>query len=295
MSNNDAQPSDHSHPLTTIGVPTRNGALTLKHALESACDQDYPNLEIVISDNASEDATHDIAARFGDSDSRIRIIRQVKPLTMLQNHRAVWNEGRGKYFVWLADDDRLDRSFISTCVSALEADPQAVLAFGDVVAFTDYVSMSDADLLPFYDFTTRGQSRWRRLAKNRHSGYEIKGVLRRDILEGFGWHEHTVSPDWPLLTYLMLSGEIVSAPGARLCSGYPVPKTGSDRAHDQSFSAIERFPTAKLSWRCGLAALEASKMQGRRGRVLVDAGITFASLLWFNKRAILNQALGRPR
>lgn len=278
-------------PLVTIGIPTRNGARTVAHAIRSACEQDYPNLEIVVSENASEDQTADVVSEFARNDPRVRIIKQQKSLTMLANYRAAWEAARGEYFMWLADDDLIERSFISHCVKALEGLPDAVLAFGEVIGFSDYADLSDAAPLPLYDFDTRGQSSWRRLVKDRHSGYEIKGLFRRDLLLHFGWYEHTVSPDWPQLTFLMIAGEVVFVPQATLFSGANIPETGADRARAQSFATIERFPTATLSWRCGLAARDAARLRGERRIVLADAAVTFCSLLWVNRRWLVPRLL----
>ena len=44
-------------PLVTVGIPTYNRASALTRALESVLAQDYTNLEVVISDNASTDDT----------------------------------------------------------------------------------------------------------------------------------------------------------------------------------------------------------------------------------------------
>ena len=59
-------------PLVTIGVPVRNGEDFLAEALDSALAQEYPNLEILISDNASVDATPDICRRYAEADPRVR-------------------------------------------------------------------------------------------------------------------------------------------------------------------------------------------------------------------------------
>ncbi len=283
------------HPLVSIGIPTRNRARTLPLAIHSAQRQHYPNLEIVVSDNASDDTTPDILAAVANEDERVRYVRQSRPLTSLQNHRAVWREAKGAYFAWLADDDLLDPEFVPRLIAALEAAPHAVLAFGDIVAFTDYEGLSDAVPFPYYDFATNEQPAWRRLWKNRHGGYEMKGLFRREVLEGFGWYDHTVSPDWPLVTYLMLSGEIIKVPGATMYNGSTEPKSGSDRAREQSFSEIERFPTARVSWRSGLAARDAAARLGRRRWVPLDAAITFASLLWVNRHELVPNAIAPIR
>ncbi len=46
--------SRESNPLVTIGIPTYNrGDRYLRQAVQSGLAQTYPNLEIVVSDNAS--------------------------------------------------------------------------------------------------------------------------------------------------------------------------------------------------------------------------------------------------
>ena len=57
-----------SRPLVSIGVPVFNGEAGLARSLDSLLNQDYPNLEIVVSDNGSTDATWQIAERY----SRVR-------------------------------------------------------------------------------------------------------------------------------------------------------------------------------------------------------------------------------
>ena len=54
---------DFSRPLVSIGVPTYNGTAGLEKAVRSALDQQYPNLEITISDNASDDGTRAMIER----------------------------------------------------------------------------------------------------------------------------------------------------------------------------------------------------------------------------------------
>jgi len=67
----------------TIVIPTRSRYETLRHAVRSALNQDYPNLEVLISDNCSDDATPKIANEFNDE--RVRYIRTPRRLGMSQN------------------------------------------------------------------------------------------------------------------------------------------------------------------------------------------------------------------
>ena len=62
-------------PLVSIGLPTYNRATSLGRAVESALTQDYRNIELIVSDNASTDETETLCAEFCRRDSRVRYLR----------------------------------------------------------------------------------------------------------------------------------------------------------------------------------------------------------------------------
>ncbi|MBK8523305.1 MAG: glycosyltransferase family 2 protein [Betaproteobacteria bacterium] len=119
-------------PLVTIGMPIRNGDPYFERALASVLAQDYPNLEIVVSDNGSTDGTAEILARAAATDPRIRVFRQSEMLTAFDNFAWVLRQARGLYFMWAAHDDLRPANYVSSLVASLQAYPEAVLAFGDL-------------------------------------------------------------------------------------------------------------------------------------------------------------------
>lgn len=103
-------PSDP--PLVTVGIPTYNRAgQTLPAALESALAQDYPHVEIVVSDNCSSDNTPQLVASY--SDRRVRYLRQKVNIGPTSNYKACLEAARGVYFLLLHDDDLIDGDLIS--------------------------------------------------------------------------------------------------------------------------------------------------------------------------------------
>jgi len=119
-----------SGPLVTIGIPTRNRVSLLERAVGSALAQQHVELEVVVSDNASTDATAALCERLAASDDRVRVIRHESDIGPERNFRAVLAAARGSYFMWLADDDWLDPGYAAACVSALELAPDHALACG---------------------------------------------------------------------------------------------------------------------------------------------------------------------
>lgn len=106
-------------PLVSILIPTFNRAMLLKRAVESVLKQDYPNIEIIISDNASEDNTTDIVNSF--SSEKIKYIKREKNIGAVLNGIEGYKNVSGKYYMLLCDDDYLvSNTFISNSVEVME-------------------------------------------------------------------------------------------------------------------------------------------------------------------------------
>jgi glycosyltransferase involved in cell wall biosynthesis len=106
-----------SRPLVTVAIPTYNRANGyLRQALESALGQTYENLEILVSDNCSTDETATLVHSL--SDSRIRYVRHPVNMGANNNFNFCIQEARGKYFLFLHDDDLIDPEFVEICVRA---------------------------------------------------------------------------------------------------------------------------------------------------------------------------------
>lgn len=110
-----------AEPLVTIAIPTYNRADGyLREALASALAQDYQHLEIVVVDNASQDATPAYVASIADQ--RLRYIRNPKNLGVNGNFNACVDHARGEYVLVLHDDDSIDPDFVTCCMNALRDD-----------------------------------------------------------------------------------------------------------------------------------------------------------------------------
>jgi glycosyltransferase involved in cell wall biosynthesis len=118
----------------SVGVPVFNGAASLSTALNNILDQTVRDIEIIISDNASTDATAEICRDITSRDPRIRYFRQPQTINATENFRFVLSQARAPYFMWAAHDDTRDLDYIEKLLRALEDNPNAVLAFGDVRA-----------------------------------------------------------------------------------------------------------------------------------------------------------------
>ena len=75
-------------PNVSIGLPVHNGERYLDETIKLILGQTYPDLELIISDNGSTDATSKICQRFADRDERVRYFRSA------ENRGAAWNFNR---------------------------------------------------------------------------------------------------------------------------------------------------------------------------------------------------------
>jgi len=112
------------NPLVSIGIPTYNRANSyLKQALKSAVDQTYRNIEIIVSDNCSQDDTESVVMGFHDP--RIRYYKQKENIGALENSNFCLRQARGAYFLRLFDDDLIDNDFVETCMNAVKGNRDA--------------------------------------------------------------------------------------------------------------------------------------------------------------------------
>lgn len=114
--------------LVSIGMPAYNGEQCIRRALDSLLVQDYNNFELIISDNASTDATLQICKEYAGSDNHIRIHTHPHNVGSLANFKTVLEIASGKYFMWAACDDYWLPEFISTLIKELEKHPEAGVA-----------------------------------------------------------------------------------------------------------------------------------------------------------------------
>lgn len=115
-------------PLVSVGVPVRNGEGRVAAAVESALSQTYGNVQVVISDNASTDATEQVCHALVRHDPRVQYHRQAENVGLLNNFVAAMELADGGLFCWLGDDDEFEPTFLERSVEVLVRDPSLILA-----------------------------------------------------------------------------------------------------------------------------------------------------------------------
>ena len=103
--------SDHPKtPKISVLIPCYRQARFLPEALDSVLRQDFHDLEVIASDDASPDHTYSILQDYAARDPRIRIFRQPSNLGMVANWNFCLRQARGEAVKLMGGDDRLDRT-----------------------------------------------------------------------------------------------------------------------------------------------------------------------------------------
>jgi glycosyltransferase involved in cell wall biosynthesis len=100
-----ATPRAFADPLVSIIVISYNYAAYVGAAIRSAIEQTYTNLEILVLDNASTDASVEVIRSF--EDPRIRLVVHRENIGMKANHAAGIAMVRGEFLLFLSADDML--------------------------------------------------------------------------------------------------------------------------------------------------------------------------------------------
>jgi glycosyltransferase involved in cell wall biosynthesis len=193
-------------PKVTIGLPVFNGERHLRAAVESILGQTYCDLELVVSDNASTDATPEICEEYARSDPRVHFERLTTNIGARRNYHNVLARARGEYFKWSGHDDVLAPAFLERCVERLDLDQGAVLCATDIEVVDDRGQCVGRKLRPI---TVRGSTphvRLREFFASPRVHQTIFGVIRRSALEASGLLAPWYGSDRALLMELALLG-----------------------------------------------------------------------------------------
>ncbi len=126
-------------PIVSILIPTYKQDQYIVRAIESALHQDYPHLEVIVSDDSSPDQTQAVVERFiaERGDPRLTYSRNEENIGILRNyHCGLYKKARGDWIVNLDGDDFfLDNGFISAAMSLAAANPEIKLIFADYAEY----------------------------------------------------------------------------------------------------------------------------------------------------------------
>jgi glycosyltransferase involved in cell wall biosynthesis len=231
-----SEPTAPRVPRLSVGLPVYNGEKFIRAAIESILAQSFTDFELIISDNASTDATPAICQEYAERDSRIRVVQQTENRGGAWNFNHVFSLARGSYFKWAPCDDVIAPNYLERCVEALDSTPEAVLAQTRVIKINE---QGDQVLKIKLRVPTDRKEAWRRfraLLLTPHGWYQALGVIRTEALKGSPLLGPYTGSDVVLTLWLGLLGSFYEVPEYLFLS----------RSH--AGQSIRLRPRQRLAW-----------------------------------------------
>ena len=118
---------DSMKKLVTIGIPVYRRLEYLPNVLKIVASQDYPEIELIVSDNGMNGSTvSELVKQYYSGRGRSR--QNPCTVSMSIHFNQIIHEASGEYFILLADDDEISSNYVSDLVALLERYPQASVA-----------------------------------------------------------------------------------------------------------------------------------------------------------------------
>jgi glycosyltransferase involved in cell wall biosynthesis len=206
-------------PRVAFGMTLYNNARHLPASLESLLAQTDRDFGLVMVDDASADATEEVARDYVGRDPRLRYVRHATRRGMVPTWRDAYEQARlafpsARYFAWASDHDWWHPEWLARVRAALESRDDTVLAF----ALTQRV---DGDLRPLdkppkeFDTSQLADPSARVLAfagESAGAGDMVYGLVRVPALERAGVFRPVIQPDRLLMVELALAGRFAQVP-----------------------------------------------------------------------------------
>lgn len=171
--------------MSTVSVilPTyaRNADGMLANAICSVLAQSMPDLELLVVDDGSSDGSSSTIQEFAARDRRVRHIRFERNVGLPALTTAeAFIQSTGQFVAWQFDDCTWEPHHLATLLSAFDGQPEAGIAYGQVVIDTDGSDRLFGD--PFD------------AAKLKHSNFipNCSVLVRRSVYESTGWIDPSI-------------------------------------------------------------------------------------------------------
>jgi glycosyltransferase involved in cell wall biosynthesis len=198
-------------PRVSIGMAIYNEEKYLRKALDSLLAQDFADFELIISDNASVDATQEICREYAARDPRVRYHRNETNVGATENFNRAFRLSSGEYFMWAGGHDIWAPTYLSRCVEVLDSDDAVVLCN----SATRHIGQDGEDLgVTVRQIDTRNCSVLRRfnLVLWQVTAVLVYSLIRASALRQTHLYQRVFGPDCLLALELSLLGPFAVVP-----------------------------------------------------------------------------------
>ena len=168
--------TSEEYPWVSIVTPTYNQASFLRDTIESVLEQDYPNVELIILDDGSTDATAKILSEYTG-----RVTWESQPnMGQTPTINKGWQRCRGEILTWLNSDDTLLPGTLSKAVEYLRDNPEVGIVFGDTL-------FTEADGTPIEPNPDRGTFDYQKFVVQCENPIpQPSAFIRRSVIDDVG-------------------------------------------------------------------------------------------------------------
>lgn len=178
-----------SNPMISVVVPAYNVAATIHETLVSITNQTFTNIEIIVVDDGSTDATPDILASYADP--RLKVIRQVNRGLAGARNTGIF-QAKGKYIAFCDSDDIWEAEKLELHFNHLEADDNVGISFAGSSMIDEHGQRLKVSQLPKLQNITAAD-----VFKRNPIGNGSAAVVRREAFDSIAYRPSSETErDW---------------------------------------------------------------------------------------------------
>ena len=202
-------------PLVSVVLLTYNSSRTVREALESINNQTYRKIELIVTDDCSQDNTVSICnswiAEKKERFHGVKIVTSEKNTGISGNINRGIKEANGEWIKILAGDDMLLNSGINSLVTFILNNPSASIVFGRVEIYGEGKKSHNNFLWHFNEKLTRildtpAEQNW---YLHRSNFVVVIGMMmKKQLWKDVGGYDEEIPllEDWPMWLRITASG-----------------------------------------------------------------------------------------
>ncbi len=197
-------------PLVSVIIPVYNGEKTIQETIESVLNQTFIDLELIVINDGSQDATLKLVERI--QDSRINVFSYPNAGQSTSRNRGI-ALATGEYISFIDADDLWTPDKLEAQLKALQANPKAAVAY----SWTDWIDES-SQLLGKGSHNTEQGEVFAKLLLNDFVANGSNVLIRRQALNEVGDFDASVTPaeDWDMWLRLAVHYEFVAVQSSQI-------------------------------------------------------------------------------
>lgn len=184
----DGKQMTQNSPLVSIIVPVYNSRKYLSECCDSLLRQDYPNVDVILVDDGSDDGSERICEEYAALDSRVRVIHQSNA-GHVRARSVGLRHADGDIVMWMDSDDWADAHWVTSYLDRMDQSGADMVISGN----KDALLRNPASMVSFL------------LARADHTLWA--SCARRDLYQGLEFANVTIGEDVLMLQQLISRAE----------------------------------------------------------------------------------------